>query len=407
MRRVAPLLVILLGSVPVSAQQPPKEPRPPATPSAAAAQEPGSARAPGIVSQEVSLSRNAATLHVELADGRTLDVGLEDGAAELNGTRVGDAPRGSELDRSWRALLNQVIEADAAAVPGLLAGWSAQGNAPGEAIDRALEEAVGGMGASLRAPGEATPLSDSVIRLQERIAELERERLAAEDRSMAVEQSRDRWRPGPFHYIASGFSNLLSVIIVFIVLMALGIATVFLGGRKYIEAVADTARHNTMRSMLVGIAGTFLILPAFVLGIIALAISIVGILALPVWIIGFPIALFGALVLGYVAIAHGAGEALAERRLYGSEWFQRGNSYYFLLTGLTLLLGLFVAAAIVTMGGPWLKVISNLLTFFAIVVTWAAFTIGFGAVLISRGGKRPRGVATVSDADLFAEEAAI
>jgi hypothetical protein len=40
------------------------------------------------------------------------------------------------------------------------------------------------------------------------------------------------------------------------------------------------------------------------------------------------------------------------------------------------------------MAGPWLGFINNILNFFGVIVTWAAATIGFGAVLISRGGKR-------------------
>jgi hypothetical protein len=366
---------------------------------------PAQETAASIVSHEVSMSRDAATLRLELADGRTLDLAVQDGRAVLNGAPVGDAARGGELDRSWRELLNQVMDAGSDALPALLTGWSAADPA-GSALDRALEEAVGGTGANLVAPLDPAPLSDSVVRLQERIAELERERASLEAAEERIED-RDRWRPGPFHYLARGFSNLMSVILIYAVLLALAIGTIFFGGRKYIEGVADTARHNMTRSLLVGIAGTFLIMPAFVLGIIALAISIVGILAIPVWVIGFPIALFGALVLGYLAIAHAGGEALAERRFYVNDWFQRGNSYYFILTGLGLLLAFFVASAVISMAGPWLRVISNLLTFFAIVLTWAAFTIGFGAVLISRGGKRPRGIAPAAEPDLFTEEAGI
>lgn len=361
-----------------------------------------------IVSHEVSISRNAATLRLELADGRTVDLGVLDGRAELNGTRLGTAARGSDLDRSWRELLNQVIDASSDALPVLLTEWRGDGSDVGSALDRALEEAVSGVGTGLVAPVDPAPLTDSVVRLQQRIAELERQRaeLAATDVQVS-ERSRDRWRPGPLHYVVSGVGRLVSVLVVYAVLLAIGFGTIFFGGRKYIEGVADTVRHSTTRSLLVGIAGTFLILPAFVLGIIALAISIVGIPALLIWVPAFPVAVFGALVLGYLGVAHAGGEALAERRFYVNDWFQRGNSYYFLLTGVGLLLAFFVGSAVVSIAGPWLRVISGLLTFFAVTTTWAAFTVGFGAVLISRGGKRPRGMEPVSDPDLFSEEAAV
>ncbi|MFS8637919.1 MAG: hypothetical protein FWJ74_07520, partial [Gemmatimonadota bacterium] len=154
--------------------------------------------------------------------------------------------------------------------------------------------------------------------------------------------------------------------------------------------VADTARHATLQSALVGLAGTFLILPAFILGAIALTISIVGIPLLIAWLPLFPVAVVVALLFGYLAVAHAAGEALAERRFYGGDLFKRANSYYYLLTGVGLLLALYIAANLVEMAGPWLGFISGLLMFLAVVLTWAAFTIGFGAVLLSRGGTRPK-----------------
>ena len=59
-----------------------------------------------IIASEIGLSRDQAALRLELAGGRTLTLELRDDHAWLNGTRVGPAPRGDELDRSWRALLN-------------------------------------------------------------------------------------------------------------------------------------------------------------------------------------------------------------------------------------------------------------------------------------------------------------
>jgi hypothetical protein len=144
-----------------------------------------------------------------------------------------------------------------------------------------------------------------------------------------------------------------------------------------------------VRSGLVGLAGSFLVLPAFILGALALAISIVGIPLLLVYLPIFPLAVVLAAVAGYLAVAHGAGEALAERRFRGTEWFTRANSYYYVVTGVGLLLVLFLAAHIVTMGGPWLGFLRGLLKFLAVMVTWAAFMIGFGAFLLTRGGTRP------------------
>jgi hypothetical protein len=142
--------------------------------------------------------------------------------------------------------------------------------------------------------------------------------------------------------------------------------------------------------MLVGLAAGFLVIPAFILGIIALVISIVGIPGLLVWVPGYPVAVALALMLGYLGVAHAAGEALAERRFYMSDWFERGNSYYFLLSGLGLLLAAFLASQVVHMAGPWLGFIKGILAFFGFAVTFAALCTGLGAVLLSRGGHSPR-----------------
>ena len=158
---------------------------------------------------------------------------------------------------------------------------------------------------------------------------------------------------------------------------------------EVLEGIADTARNATLRSGLVGLAGGFLLVPAFILGTLALAISIVGIPLLLVWLPGFWVAAVLAAVGGLLAVAHGAGEAFAERRFSGTEWFTRANSYYYVLTGVGLLLALYIAASVVSMAGPWLGFLEGLLRFMAVMVTVIAGCIGFGAVLISRAGRRP------------------
>jgi hypothetical protein len=230
-----------------------------------------------------------------------------------------------------------------------------------------------------------------VGRLLDRISELESlvDDLEDDQRVIAPPARVDRGWTRPFRHIAGGIAGTLSILVAYAVLFGIGFVTIFFGGRRFIEGVADTARHATTRSLLVGLAASFLLIPAFILGMIALAISIVGIPALFLWIPLFPVAAGGALLLGYLAVAHAAGESLAERRFYATDWFQRGNSYYFLMTGLGLLVALFIAGQIVSMAGPWLGFLSGTLTALGVVVTWAALSIGLGAVLLSRAGTRP------------------
>jgi hypothetical protein len=209
----------------------------------------------------------------------------------------------------------------------------------------------------------------------------------------------------PVRHVGRGVAGILSLLVTFAVLFGLGFALIFFGGRRYLEAVADATREATMRSFLVGLAASFLMIPVFVLGIVVLAISIVGIPALLIWVPAFPLAVVLSLILGYIAVAHSAGEAFAERRFYGGDWFSRANSYYYLITGLGLLLIFFLAGNVVQMAGPWLGFLRGILGFLGGVLTWAALTTGLGAVLITRAGSRPLKGAPAAQAEFFNDAA--
>jgi hypothetical protein len=254
-------------------------------------------------------------------------------------------------------------------------------------------------------------MSDSVLRLRQRIEQLEQQLSEDQRRAQrAAAAARDArpTRPGvfsPLRHVVRGLTGVFSVLVTYAVLFGIAVVGIFFGARRYIEGVADTARQATLRSGRRH-RRTFLVIPAFVLGIIALAISIVGIPALLVWIPLFPVAVVAAALLGYLAVAHAAGESLAERRFTHETWFERGNSYYFILTGLGLLLAFFVAGHVVEMAGPWLGFIRGMLFFLGGVTTWAAITVGFRrrAGLARRHESRSPGAPADIDPDLFTEE---
>jgi hypothetical protein len=74
----------------------------------------------GIVSNEIAVSRREAALRLELDGGRTVDVAIRDGKVYSDGNVIGTAQRNSALDRSWRALLNEAIDAPADDLAGLV-----------------------------------------------------------------------------------------------------------------------------------------------------------------------------------------------------------------------------------------------------------------------------------------------
>jgi hypothetical protein len=374
---------------------------------------PAAAQQRQVQSSEFNISGAEAALNLEFADGESLSIAIRGGGVFIDGVRVGDAARGSTLDRQWRELLNQAMDASSAELPRLLLDWS-PGGAAGELMDNALSAAFAAAAAPAVAadvqPAGPVPTSDSVSRLVERISELEQLVDQLEDRRAPriVVERPARSSRNVFHYITEGIAGIFSILVTYVVLFAIGFAVIFFGGRRYIEGVADTARHATGRSFMVGIAAAFLVIPAFVLGIIALIISIIGIPGLLVFVPAFPMAVVLSVLLGYLGVAHAAGEAFAARRFYVTDWFKRGNSYYFLLSGLGLLLALFLAAQVVHMAGSWLQAIKGILVFLGVVSTMIAVTVGFGAVLLSRAGTRPvRSGGMTQEQDLFTEEAGV
>lgn len=359
---------------------------------------------------------DGALLELEFAGGRQVAFELRDGRVYIEGRRVpGTYEEGGALDRSWRDLLRG-LDGPAAGVAERVIAWEPAGEGIEQALDDALDDYLSGAagpeaygeGADFQALGGA---GDSVTRLNVRIQELEelveelqsdRERIRAQVRSTVRGYSR-----GPFHDIWDGIRGILGTMLKYVVLLAIGVATVYFGGRPYLETVADAARRQPVRAWAVGFAGTFLAIPAFIIGILVLVVSVVGIPALLVWVPGFPIAVVLSLLLGFLAVAHGAGEVMAERRFHGIDWLQRANSFHYLMTGLGLLFALPLAAHAIGMVG-FLGFVEGLLWFVGGMAIWLAFTIGFGAVLMTRAGTRqPDGSRTkpaTSERDLVDDE---
>jgi len=177
--------------------------------------------------------------------------------------------------------------------------------------------------------------------------------------------------------------DAVNVVAVFAALAMLGFGAVFFG-RRYVEVIADTATHSFGRSLVVGMLGQLLVLPTFAMLIVGLVFTIVGILLLPFAAIGYMVAAVLACVAGYLAVAHAIGETVTRRRMAHGAFVRAPNAYGYLFTGLVGLLGLWALAALT----GWLGPVAVLFKIAAALVTWIAATVGFGAVLLSRGGLR-------------------
>lgn len=210
-------------------------------------------------------------------------------------------------------------------------------------------------------------------------------------------------RPGS--RIWRGLGGLIATLAFAVVLAGVGTGLVFYA-RPYLETVSDTIRGATLRSAGAGLAATFLAVPAFVVLVVALAVSIVGIPLLLIAVPLYPLALFAAFMFGLLAVAHAVGERTAEQT--GSPLDLRyRNSYAYLFTGVAMLMTPLVAAHLIGMTG-FLGFIAALLKFLTGMAIWACCTVGLGAVILSRGGRRRTFVPPVPDVtfdsdDLFDE----
>jgi hypothetical protein len=181
-----------------------------------------------------------------------------------------------------------------------------------------------------------------------------------------------------FGYAGEGIVRALSTLVT---LGVLGLLFVFFAQSR-LEMVADTVRHEFARSFAMGLAGEVLFFPA----LLVLAVLVITLPILPFFVLAAAIAMLA----GYLAVAHGAGEMFARRR-YRYEWLERlrrSNSYYYVLSGLVLLLLPFAATAALWVFGGTMDLFRGILYFVACLGTWVLVTAGFGGVLLTRAGSR-------------------
>lgn len=207
---------------------------------------------------------------------------------------------------------------------------------------------------------------------------------AGEDRP-SVRQGEAGFRP--LRHITSGLGGLFRDGFWLVIALAVGLMAVHFAPDR-LQNVAEVVRASPGRSGLVGLAGAFLLLPAWVLGILALSISIIGIPLLVVWLPLFPLAALLALGLGYLAVASVVGEWLARRDIPALDRFRPSNQLHVLAIGLAALVLPSAFSHVAEMGGPSLGLfLSGVFTFVAVATATVALTVGFGAVLLTGAGR--------------------
>ncbi|MEX2179908.1 MAG: hypothetical protein WD801_14435 [Gemmatimonadaceae bacterium] len=164
----------------------------------------------------------------------------------------------------------------------------------------------------------------------------------------------------------------------FAVLCAMGIG-VLLFAEKNLDGVVLTLEQQFGRAFWMGALAQLAAVPALLLLVVGLAITLLGILLIPFAIVAYVIALTGLLTLGFLAAARFTGRAFA--RGTGES---RAISLRSLLAGLILYLGLWMLAA-AFVSSP---VLGSVMRAVALAGSWVAVTLGLGATIISRAGTR-------------------
>ncbi len=223
-------------------------------------------------------------------------------------------------------------------------------------------------------------------------ADLESQIRAEVMRELRSEFDADRHRndwgwTSPVLRVGRGFGRIFGTLFNVLILGLVGAALVHFASPN-LEAVADVARNSTGRAAMVGFAGGVLALPVFILGIVGLAVTIIGIPAILLWVPLFPLAVLLAAITGYLAVARNLGAWLARQRYPYTEWVRVTNPVTLVFGGLLVLAAPYLGAHLLGMVGL-LDPFSVLLKVSGVMFTVFAAAVGFGAVLLTRGGRKP------------------
>jgi hypothetical protein len=181
----------------------------------------------------------------------------------------------------------------------------------------------------------------------------------------------------------------------FALLLIIGLG-VMIFAEGNLDGVVLGLERGFAKAFWIGLAAQVLALPALVVLVAALAITVIGVLLVPFAIVAYVIAAAGVVTLGFLAIARMTGGAFTSDRGTTSP---RGVHLRALFTGLVVYLALWLVAAAFS----WNPVLGAILRALAIAITWVAATVGFGAALTSRAGTvRPSAGSTKTATDEFA-----
>jgi hypothetical protein len=176
--------------------------------------------------------------------------------------------------------------------------------------------------------------------------------------------------------------SLASALLWLAVLLIVGTFVLFFL-RDYFNRTVEVITNETGRSLLTGVLGGLLTIPGLLVVVIALAITIIGVFFIPIGVGIYLFALGGIGMLGFLAVAHVTGIAIAGKR---NAETPAGQDLQFLYSGVIAFSALWILAAAFT----WFPILGAILRMLAFSVTLVAVATGFGAVILSWWRSRPK-----------------
>src|SRR5262245_4202547 len=169
-------------------------------------------------------------------------------------------------------------------------------------------------------------------------------------------------------------------------------ALVVLFGRNYMERAADHAGTETVKAGAIGFLAQLLFIPVLVITIVVLVMTIIGIpllLLLPFVFLGLMV----VLVVGFTAVGYRLGQVLLTRMGWSTD-----NPYLTAIAGIVLVMSPLLLARLLGLVVPF----TFGLGLIGMLLEYAAWTVGFGAVALTRfgGGPNATPVATTTPASV-------
>jgi hypothetical protein len=198
-----------------------------------------------------------------------------------------------------------------------------------------------------------------------------------------------RFRPwGGWHWLASPFgaSTDLFASLLRMSLVGLLAAMIVAVGGTPVRRVSRVIAAEPWRAAFAGLAAQVFFVPVLVITVVVLAVSIIGIPLLLLVPFGLLAAVF-ALFLGFTGAGCAIGDVVRRRtRSHGQ------NLFVSLVIGLAVVWALTVIARFVGLAGGPVRVALSVVLAAGFVIEYVAWTVGLGAVLLSRFGRKdPRG----------------